>query len=262
MEATEKRSAPPMRRVLGTRGGTVALAIALGVLSGLVLILFLSEYRESVKNGAAPAPALVAESLIPKGTAGDVVIGERLFRPTSLPEEKLESAALSDAAALAGGVAVRDIYPGQQLTADDFAAKADGVRGRISGDERAVAVPVDTAHGLLAEVRAGDHVDVLAGFNAIGPAGSGEPVVRTLMRNVLVLGVPEDADSVGTGKTADVTLRVSERSAAALAYAADNGKVWLSLRPPAGATQQEKPVRVDLDGLLAGSTPIRTGGSK
>lgn len=262
MEATEKRTPPQIRRLLGTRSGTLALAVAMALLAGLVLLTFLSQYRESVKSGAAPAAALVADSLIPKGTSGDVVIGERLFKPTSVPQEKLLSGAVSDASVVAGAVAVRDIYPGQQLTAADFAAKADGVRGKLTGDQRAVSIPVDTAHGMLGQVRAGDHVDVLAGFNATGGrAGAGQPVVRTLMQNVLVLAVPEE-DDVNTGKIADITLRVADRVAPMLAYAADNGKVWLTLRPPAGSTQQQKPVRVDLDALLAGSTPVRSGGSK
>jgi Flp pilus assembly protein CpaB len=152
MEATEKRLSPQLRRMLGTRSGTLALASGVAVIAAIVLVAFLSEYRDSVKGGAAPASALVAGSLIPKGTAGDVVIGEGLSKPTTVPGDELEDGALADTAPIAGMVAVRDIYPGEQITAAHFAAEGDAVRGKLTGDQRAVSVPVDTAHGLIGQL--------------------------------------------------------------------------------------------------------------
>ena len=258
METIDHRIAPGVRRMLGTRSGTLMLAGGAALLAALLLLLFLSQYRDSVKGGTAPASALVAGGLIPKGTSGDVVIGDQLFKPTTLPTEELKEGVLTDTAALAGRVATRDIYPGQQITAADFAAKGDPIRGQLTGDQRAVAVPVDTAHGLIGTVRAGDRIDIYAAFNASGGRnGAGRPVVRTLLQNVLVLGVPETEGEVQPGKLGDVMVRVSDQEAAALAYSAENGKIWMALRAPAGASQQ-KPAAVDLDGLLSGVPTIST----
>ena len=89
-----------------------------------------------------------------------------LFTPATVQQGNLEAGALTSAAALDGKVATRDIYPGQQITAADFAAGADPLRGQLKGNQRAIAVPLDSAHGIVGEVRTGDHVDVLAGFNS------------------------------------------------------------------------------------------------
>jgi Flp pilus assembly protein CpaB len=266
MEATEKRPSLQVRRLLGTRSGTLALAAGIAVLAGLVLVAFLSQYKDSVRGGTTTSTALVAGSLIPKGTSGDVVIGEKLFKTGTFSDAQLNDGALSDTAALAGKVATRDVYPGQQIKASDFSGNSDSVRGKLTGDQRAIAIPVDPAHGLVGEVRAGDRVDVLAGFNAVSTkTGTGRPVVRTLLQNVLVLGVPKSDDSSSGvaegGDTANITIRATDQQAAAVAFAADNGKVWLVLRPPAGASQQ-KPAIVNLEALLAGSEPITNGGSR
>jgi pilus assembly protein CpaB len=258
METIEHRIAPGVRRMLGTRSGTLILAGVAAVLAALLLVAFLSQYRDSVKGGTAPASALVAAGMIPQGTSGDVVISGQLFKPTTLPTEELKDGVLTDTGALAGKVAARDIYPGQQITAADFAAKGDPIRGQLTGDQRAVALPVDTAHGLIGTIRAGDRVDIYAAFNASGGRnGAGRPVVRTLLQNVLILGVPAKADDFQQGKLSDVMVRATDQEAAALAYSAENGKVWMALRPPAGASQQ-KPASVDLDALLSGVPTIQT----
>jgi pilus assembly protein CpaB len=257
-KATENRISPHVRRMLGTRSGTLTLAAGAAVLAALVLVVFLSQYKDNVKGGTAPTTALVAGSLIPKGTSGDAVISDGLFTPTTVPTDELKEGALPDTAALAGQVATRDIYPGQQITAGDFAANGDPIRGKLSGDLRAVALPVDTAHGLIGTIRTGDRVDIYSAFNASGGRnGSGRPVVRTLLQNVLILDVPEKSGDIDQGKVGDVMVRVNDREAAALAFSAENGKIWMALRAPAGASQQ-KPASVDLDTLLSGVPTIRT----
>jgi len=257
MEATQKQKpfAPQLKRMLGTRGGTLALAAAVAGLAGLVLLLFLGQYKDSVRGGAAPETAVLAGGLIPRGTSGDIVIGQELFKATTVPADRLVEGALADTQALAGQVAVRDIFPGQQITAADFAKSADPVRGQLTGDQRAVSIPLDSAHGLTSLVRSGDRVDVFVGFSGAG-GSRGRAQLRTLMQNVLVLDVPaKAADRGSSSKKADITMRVTDKQAAALAFASDNGDVWLSLRPPTGASQQAPSV-VSMEALLAGSAPL------
>lgn len=262
MEATENRLALQWRKLLGTRSGTLLLAGAIAALAGIVLVAFLSAYKDSVRGGTATSSVLVADGLIPKGTSGDVVIGEKLFKPATISEDKLSEGVLSDTSALAGKVATRDVYPGQQITASTFSGNSDAVRGKLTGDQRAISVPLDGAHGLIGEIRVGDRIDVLAGFNTVSSkSGSGRPVLRTLMQNVLVLAVPEDVEGGAGGETANITIRTDDQAAARLAFAVDNGKIWFVLRPPAGASEKP-PTTVNLEGLLAGSTPIQTGGSR
>jgi Flp pilus assembly protein CpaB len=260
MQATQKRSLlDGLRRIAGTRGGAITIAATAAVLAGIVLLAFTSRYKDRVQGGTVEHSVLVANRLIPKGTSGAVVVSDGLFKPSSVQGENVASGALASSAALGGKVATRDIYPGQQITAADFASNADPLRGQLSGVQRAIDVPIDDAHGLIGEVRAGDSVDVLAGFNtASSTTGRGRPQLRTLIQDVRVLKAP-DADAKVTGHDMqDLTVRVTADQAAQLAFASDAGRVWFILRPPVGA-KNPHPSAVTLEALLAGAPTIEVG---
>jgi Flp pilus assembly protein CpaB len=261
MEATDKSrsQAETLRRFAGTRKGALTIAGVATVLAGIVLLAFASQYKDSVQGGNAERNALVADRLIPKGTSGDLVVSGGLFRQTQVRDSDLDTGAVADGSALAGRVATRDIYPGQQITSADFAAGADPVRGQLKGNQRAIAIPLDASHGLIGQVRTGDHVDILAGFNSTNATtGAGRPEVRTLMGNVLVLGAP--GDTSGKNNDQNVTVRVAASDATKLAFASDNGKIWIVLRPPTGGTNPT-PSPATLESLLSGSPSISNGGN-
>ena len=250
------------RRFAGTRRGALTIAAIAAALAAIILVAFAAKYKNSVRGGNVERTALVADRLIPRGTSGALVVSGGLFRQSQVRESDLAAGAVADGSALAGKVATRDIYPGQQITAADFAANADPLRGQLKGDQRAIAIPLDASHGLIGEVRTGDHVDVLAGFNATnGNTGAGRPQLRTLMANVLVLSAPgsDGSSKTNPGSSSNVTLRVSANDAAKLAFASDNGKIWIVLRPPTGGTNPGASP-VTLESLLSGSPSISTGG--
>jgi Flp pilus assembly protein CpaB len=260
MQATQKRSLlDGLRRIAGTRGGAITIAATAAVLAGIVLLAFTSRYKDRVQGGTVEHSVLVANRLIPKGTSGAVVVSDGLFKPSSVQGENVASGALASSAALGGKVATRDIYPGQQITAADFASNADPLRGQLRGIQRAMDVPIDDAHGLVGEVRAGDSVDVLAGFNtASSTTGRGRPQLRTLIQDVRVLKAPDAGAKVTGHDMQDLTVRVTADQAAQLAFASDAGRVWFILRPPVGA-KNPHPSAVTLEALLAGAPTIEVG---
>ena len=86
------------------------------------------------------------------------------------------------------------------------------------------------------------------------------------MQNVLVLGAPtEDKAGRGVGggsnKVEEVTLRVDVKQAPKLAFAADNGKVWLILRPQNGKDSETQSL-VTLESLLLSEKSIRAGSGR
>lgn len=264
MEATQKR--PPLdnlKRFVGTRRGAVIVAATTAVLAGIVLLAFITRYRNSVHTSNAAVSVLVANRLIPAGTSGSAVVSGDLFRPASSTQDQVKAGAVADAAALSGKVATHDIYPGQQITAADFAANADPVRGQLKGNQRAIAIPIDAAHGLIGQVRSGDHVDVLAGFNSTNAGtGQGRAILRTILQDVLVLqgGPVASSGPAGGGANSGSTsllVRVTDREASQLAFASDNGKIWFVLRPPVGA-KQSAPATVDINSELAGLPELTT----
>src|SRR6266545_7424769 len=179
-----------VQKMLATRGGTVAVGGFAAAFGALLLLMYLAQYRNSVDEAGEPITVLVAKSLIEKGTPGDIVGLKGLFQTSDAPQSQLKDGAVTDPATLHGRLATSDIYPGQQLTIGDFAASADGAIGtQIAGRQRAISVPVDSAHGMVGQVRTGDRVDILAGFNVSSGAGAAasRPVLKVITQNVLVL---------------------------------------------------------------------------
>jgi len=231
-----------LKGMASSREGSLVLAIVAALLAGGLLLAFVNGYRDDVNKDSAATSVFVARSLIPRGTSADIIAAESRLQRTSVRGDDVRSGAITDPTAIEGKVTTTDIAPGQQITAADFARTDNGVLSKISGVDRAVAVPVDSTHGNLGQIRAGDRVDVLVGIGGGGGAGrASQPTLRTLMQNVMVLKAPGSGGGGGVGGGAsNVVLRVSDRSAVDLAFAADNGKIWLILRPPAGSRQSPK----------------------
>lgn len=259
MEAIQRRpSSARFRAFLGTRRGALTVAAVSAAAAGLLLFAYLERYRASVNGGVVPTTVLVAERLIPKGTAGDAVIAGGLYETSTVAKDQVREGAFADPQGVAGRVATRDILPGQQIAAADFARGADPLRGQLAAQQRAISVPLDAAHGLVGDIRAGDRIDVMAGFNSLdGASGRGQPLLKVIMRDILVLKAPPVVEGAETKQrdVANVMLRATERQAAELAYASDNGKVWLVLRPPSGAKDSTRPPAVSLQSLV-GARPI------
>jgi Flp pilus assembly protein CpaB len=219
------------QNLFGTRRGSIYVGAAAAVIAGLVLVIYLQQYRKSVNSASAAAPVLVASQLIPKGTPGDLVGSNNQFQVGSVPKAQLAVGALTDPAALTGRIAVRDIYAGQQLTAADFLYSApDALQNKITGTDRAINISIDAQHGMIGLIGPGDRIDIFVGLNKLGSQG-GEPMIKLLLSNVLVLRAP----LAGGGM---YTLRVPQLQAAWLAYAADAGRLWFVLRPASGAKVQ------------------------
>jgi Flp pilus assembly protein CpaB len=258
MEAIRKlKSGGDVRRLASTRNGMLTIAVLVAVLAGAFLLLFLSRYRESVTD-TSPVTVLVAKSLIEKGTSGDVVITSGMFETNRITKSEAKRGAIEDPSKLRDQIAASDVFPGEQITAAEFSGTSDSLSNEITGLERAVSVPIDGAHGMIGEVKAGDHVDVLAGFNEERGAGTQKPVLRAIMQNATVLRAPSSAKgtSVGTNNTGNIVLKAPDKNAWKLAYASDNGKIWIVLRSKAGA-EQSAPSLVTLETALFGSKPIR-----
>ena len=56
-----------------TRRGSLLMGATAAFLAGLVLIVYLHSYRNSVNSSSAAASVLVAKNLIQKGTPGDII---------------------------------------------------------------------------------------------------------------------------------------------------------------------------------------------
>jgi len=238
------------QNLFSTRRGSMLVGGGAAVLAGIILLVYLHSYRNSVNSSAAPATVLVAKQLIQKGTPGDIIGTSDQFQVASVPKGQLQTGALTDPAALTGRVAATDIYPGQQLTAAVFAYATPGsLQTKITGGDRAISLSIDAEHGMNGQIAPGDHIDIYVGLKRVGPNGT-QPIIKLLMADMTVLRAPL------AGGNGMYTLRATTRQTAVLAWAADNGTMWFVLRPPSGA-KTVIPGFVSMQTLLLGLKPVR-----
>jgi len=224
-------------KLFATRQGTILLGVIAAVIAAIALIVYLNQYRNSVNNNA-PTPALVAKGLIKAGTPGDVIGSGGLYRIANRAKSDInKTGALVDPSALTGQVAVKDIYPGQLLTAADFGPATNSLTEQLSPNQRAVVIPLGTPQQVGGQIEAGSHVDVWVTLTG-GSNGSTRPVVEQLFQDVYVLGA----------SGGDVTLRASPEQAGQFIWASENAQIWFVLRPTVGSTRTPAPVT----GLKAG----------
>jgi Flp pilus assembly protein CpaB len=211
---------------MSSRGWAIALGIGAVVLAAILLVVYLDRYRARVGGRNAPTPVLVAKQTIRQGTPGTIVATGSMYVPTTLPRKEVEVGAIADPQYLAGRAAAADIFPGQQLTAADFAATAGvTVDSQITGKERAISVSIDNVHGSLSQLQPGDSVDI---YIALGASANGQQLVKLFRPNVKVLALP----GVNGG---EIVLRMDTGDVPNFAYVADNTQMYWAIRPVAGA---------------------------
>src|SRR5258708_4056946 len=164
------------QRLISTRRGAILVAALAAILAGILIVAYVQRYRSSVNSEGAPVTVLVAKQAIAKGTSGTLIATTGLYSATTIRQSQLLNGAFSDAASLRDKVVTRDIYQGSQLTAADFASSTTDVAATLTKHQRIITVPFDSVHGTLANLQAGDHVDVYAIFSLIAVDSKGAPL--------------------------------------------------------------------------------------
>lgn len=253
MEATQK--------LISSRRSTILLSILAAAVAGGLILVYVNRYRDSVKSQGAPVTVLVARQSISKGTAGSIIAAQSLYSATTLRQSQILSGAFSDPSSLRGKVAIRDIYPGAQLVASDFAAASTNIAASLTASDRIVSIPLNSAQGLSGALQAGDHVDVYVGFNVVPVGANGvelaggqsRPIVRRVMTDIPVVAIAGKSSGAFTSSSGstNISFKVTDQQAADLAFASANGQIWLALRPSTGAASSP-PNIVTMETLLLG----------
>lgn len=249
-------------KLISTKRRMIFVAVGAAMLAGILILIYLNGYRSSVKAEGAPVTVLIADQNIPKGTSGTVIASNGLVKTTTMRESQLREGAFSDPTNLDGKAATHEIYKGAQLTAADFAPSEQSLPSQLTRKQRMLAIPLDSAHGMIGEVEAGNHVDVFAGFSVTPTGPDGLPIAGAQSRAVLkriitdipVIRVVAKSGGLGTS-TSKVVVRLTDKQAADFAFSSEFGKVWIALRPGAGA-ESSTPDLVTLETLLLGVPPI------
>jgi Flp pilus assembly protein CpaB len=259
VKLSQRRMArPSLGGMLATRQGALILALVCAACAAGVIVIALSGYKHSVQTPVQQATVLVATGQIQKGTTGTQIAAQKLYKSTPIVATQLAPGAISDASTLQGQIASVDILPGQQLATADFVASI-GATSLLAPNQRALSIPPDEVHSNLAVLHAGDHVDLYA--ESKSAQGS---QMFLLIPDVLVLNTPTTAleasapsaaatpanassgsSSSGSGTSstssstpppvpsanASIVFALDSTAVPGVALSADNGTLWLALRP-------------------------------
>jgi Flp pilus assembly protein CpaB len=258
---------PSLGGMLATRQGALILAVLCAVCAAGILIFAMSSYKRSVQTTVKQATVLVATGEIQKGTSGDAVAAEKLYRSMPVVADQLAPGAISNATQIQGQLVAADVLPGQQLTTADFTT-TPGVGALLTPNQRAMSIPSDEVDSDLAVLQPGDRVDLYA---EVGQGTATQMLL--LIPGVLVIKTPSsgiigaastasNTTSSGSTSTGPIVLVVRSNMVPKVALAADQGKLWIALRPgnatnpPAGVTTIATLVaQAAAEGPAAGSEP-------
>jgi len=217
-------------KLFTTRQGTVLLGVIAAVIAAIALLVYLNHYRNSVSQ--PPVQVLVAKKTIPKGTSGDVLAKSTgFYEVAQVPRNNVESGAITDTSTLAGEVALTEISPNSQLTAEQFGA-ASGIDQQLDPTQRAVVIDLGSPQSVGGQIGAGSYVDVWVTSDGQSAGGVNRPISKLLYQNMYVLAV----------NGADVTLRATSREAGTIIFASTNTQIWLVLRNAVSANVKRPPV--------------------
>jgi Flp pilus assembly protein CpaB len=258
-----------VQRFTSSRSGTLVLGGLAALVAGALLLIYVSQVRQDANNQSATVSVLVANRQIPQNSSGDVIASQKWYSVVSTPKDQVKDGAITDPASISGKIASHDIYFNQQLTTSDFTtAPTDAVTTKLTKNQRAISIPLDSAAGLTPFLQAGDHVDIMAGFNVIpiGPNGAplngssqARPVEKVVAQDIKVLEVPTTSSSSSTGSSSNsgnIVVQVTDQQAWDIAFAINNGTVFLAGAPQAGI-EQSTPSLVTLETMLLGIPPVK-----
>jgi pilus assembly protein CpaB len=228
-----------MHRVLTTRTGALTLAIILAAAAALMVFVYVKGYQSDVNGRSNEVSVLVANQTIPQLTPGNQVVEATMYRTTTVPKSSLVDGAVTNPDELKGLVARNDVYPGEQLTTNQFVkSDTNSVAVNLKPNQRAIDFPAEPGQGLVGRLQVGDHVDVVANFEV-----------------VLVLGVPATSDSTSATQAKDsvLTLAINVGDVQHVVFAQEKGDIYFVLRPP-GSSDDVRPVIDDVRSVLRGTS--------
>ena len=203
--------------------------LAVSVLMGLAVVV-LSAARQD-------GPAISTRKVLV--AASDLELGTRLqtqlLTAIDWPQTSVPDGTFSDALELKDRVLKTSLQRGEAVLSSKLAAAGSGggLSAIIAGGKRAMTVRVNDVVGVAGFALPGNHVDVL--MHARQERGNGnesEPVTRTVLENVLVLAVAQEAgrDDTKPRVVNAVTLELSPAEAEKIDLARNIGALALVLR--------------------------------
>lgn len=217
----------------------ILIALGLAVVAVILVSAYVTQYKNHVDSGQSGTVVYVAARDIPSGTPGDELIDGKYLRKATVKRADVVRGAITDPKQITARYVTQPLYEGDQISLRRVGeAGAAGSRGQLTGAQRAVEIEAKPSQVLAGTLKASDFVDVVATWEA--PEGASHHVAKVVLRNLLVLAVPEESASHGgvtssSSTATTVQLRVTDAQAVKLFFLVKNGEWTLALRPPVRA---------------------------
>jgi pilus assembly protein CpaB len=213
-------------------------ALVLLVAGTLVLLAYVRGADARALAGTRTVEVLVADELIPQGTAGTELA--ELVRTEVLPAKAALQGRVTDLSSLIDLVSTVDLQPGEQLLTSRFESPDERqAPGTVEVPEglHEVSVLLEPQRAVGGRLAAGDTVGVVVSMST--------PATHAVLHRVLVTqvqGAPAPAPAEGEAETASagsaapsaslmITLAVSAAQAEAVVFGIEHGTLWLTLEP-------------------------------
>ena len=215
-----------------------ALAAAAVLLDGAVRELG-SEARQDRRRRASRSTC--PRTSYPLGTAGSKIAGN--LRAEKVPRTTMTPEAVTSPDQIRSLYTTEPVYAGEQLTLKRFAPPAEqGVRSKLTGNQRAVQLSGDTNQLLAGTLVPGDRVDVVV--NLKNPKDQNDVRSFVALRNLLVLQTDkgQGGAKIDRGTTDDhaVILAVTDEQGQRLQYATQNSNGTDSWRSSCGRSRSRR----------------------
>lgn len=214
----------------------ITIAVALALVAALLTSFYVTNFQRNVRKDETNVPVWVAARDIPAGTAGADLAAKGMLEKSEIVRRNVVPGAISNPTQVEQLVATQPIYAGEQVSTRRFASPAErGIRAKLTGVQRAIAVPGDHNQLLVGTLKDGDRVDVVATWTF--PEGSQIHYSRIILRDIVVLKAPGGVgttDKLASGGTAPfaATVAVTDVQVQKLFWAMKNGEWHFELRPP------------------------------
>lgn len=221
-----------------------SVAILVAVISGVLLISYVTSADQRAMAGMRTEKVLVVTAPIAQGTAADQ-LGD-LVTLKELPSTAVVPGALTTITGLNGKVATTALQPGEQLLASRFAdpsALEGSLAVQVPKGFSEVSVLLDADRAVGNNLSPGDRVGVFISLGDAVDKGKTHLVLHEVLIT-RVQGVTADqaanqqsdqqSDQSGTSQPAPqtglmITMAVSADDAEQVVFAAEYGRIWLSL---------------------------------
>ncbi len=244
----------------------IILALFMGLFAVVGVLVYVGSVRAQVAEDGRMITVLVAEKKIAAGTELDMLLDQDMVSVEKVPKKYIASGVVSSTSQLKGKIANTTIAKGEQLTLFKFDTPqtATSLELRISGDMRAVAIPINDEKGVAGALAPGDRVDVIGTFDK---QIAGVDTTKVFLQNIEVLSVAgsgfepkqsTDEEKPGAVKASStqssttqnsqsnqtstikrtVVLAVSASDLEKLIFAEEKGSVVLALVPNSAKTLQ------------------------